>query len=165
MTRFIGVVEPRDGCVAPSHDSVSAYFRHCRCDGARVAYGRYRKRKRLGRQPAAVVDATGVHRRIEALAAMGWTLQHVAERIGVCRKVVCGWHVNATVYRSTRDRVQAAYNELAMTPGPSKATRALAVRRGFAPPLAWEGVDIDDPAAVPSLGVAWSTERGVPRCS
>ena len=47
---------------------------------------------------------------------------------------------------ATHDRIAAAYDELAMRPGPSARNRRL----GYPPPLAWD--DIDDPAATPDLG-------------
>lgn len=57
------------------------------------------------------------------------------------------------------DRISRAYDQLSGTPGPSPSAARLAAGAGYAPPLAWEGVDIDDPTAVPDHGEATKRTR------
>lgn len=103
---------------------------------------------------AARGPATGSTRRVQALAALGWTIAHIADAAGVSpmtvsylqrdRHRLIGW-------RHARS-IAAAYTRLCMTPGPSQVTRDRAAAAGWAPPLAWD--DIDDPASTP-----WRDER------
>ncbi|MEV4287401.1 hypothetical protein AB0K40_17995 [Nonomuraea bangladeshensis] len=109
-------------------------------------------------KPRTYIDATGTRRRIQALAAIGWTLTEQGHRIGRAPTSMCylalarGDKVTAAVAA----RVAALYDELSMTPAPesdtSRRSRARAETRGWAPPLAWDDETIDDPAAVPDLG-------------
>ena len=49
------------------------------------------------------------------------------------------------VRRSTAERIAALYDRWCMTPGPAATrNRAMAVRRGWAPPLAWNNIDDPD---------------------
>ena len=101
----------------------------------------------------AVVCAVGARRRIRALQAMGWPLHEIARRIGWATNnlgtlVAGGRACNADSAR----KIAAVYDELCMTPGPSQRARYWALRKGWAPPLAWDDLTIDDPDAVPDLG-------------
>lgn len=100
-----------------------------------------------------LIDATGVRRRLEALQCLGWSLTEVGERIGKNQqnmsKLATG---HQRVYRETYAKVCAVYDELSMTPNTTRyaeRTRALARSRGYVPPLAWDGQDIDDVNATP----------------
>lgn len=99
----------------------------------------------------ALIDATGSMRRLRALVALGWPQQQLADRIG--------WHIAALsyitrgrqrfVHQATADLIAALYDELSGQPGPSERVRALAAKRGWAPPLAWDDDEIDAPTARP----------------
>lgn len=99
--------------------------------------------------PVRSVDATGTRRRLQALAALGWPLDAIAERCGVNRRTLSRALADTTVTVTLAARVAAAYDQLSMTRGPSAGTRGRAARRGWAPPLAWDDETIDDPATQP----------------
>ena len=101
------------------------------------------------------VPALGARRRIRALLAMGWTHEAMLVHSGV-RTAVTLNQVGQWITGAKHRRVDAMYEALAMTPGPSEVTRARASRLGYAPPLAWD--NIDDPAEQPATG---TLERGI----
>lgn len=91
----------------------------------------------------------GCARRVDALAALGHPIPHMAAA-GGCNE--------ATLYAAWRrgsftdviaQAVVRAYEQLAGKPGPDRRVVAFARKRGSRPPRAWDGVDIDDPASVP----------------
>lgn len=101
--------------------------------------------------PGAAVNAIGIHRRIEALLADGWTKRALAQRLGnscgllqVCR--------TGRVRAATAAKVIALYDELVDLGGPSPAAARRWRSRGYAPPEAWPGTSIDDPWAWPTEG-------------
>ena len=88
------------------------------------------------------------------MAWMGWPCREVARRVGTGQPTLaplCMPHRRPS-YALVR-KVAAVYDELCMTPGPSKIAAAKARHMGFAPPLAWDETTIDDPTATPR-GVA-----------
>lgn len=100
---------------------------------------------------AGLVDATGIHRRIWALAAMGWPLRELERRLNMCHRGMSSNVLRRKRIRAAKARrIVALYDELAWQPGPSDATRKLAARKGWPPPLAWD--DIDNPDESPTLG-------------
>jgi hypothetical protein len=142
----------RAGCPATRHGTALAYqVDRCRCDDARETYRIYRKRLREARYEPDRVDSTGTARRLQALAAIGWPAEHLAVRLGCSDVAVQQWRRrrHPAVYRRTADRVAALYEQLSGTPGPSPITRDRARRAGWAPPLLWDGIDLDDPGAEP----------------
>jgi hypothetical protein len=144
-------------CPAPRHGTALAYqVDRCRCPEAREAQRLYRKRCRTGRQPAGRVDATGTARRLQALAAIGWPATELASRLGYTprqarTRIADLRHPTGRAYRTTAEAVARLYNELSGTPGPSSSARIRAHRAGWAPPLLWDGINIDDPAARPAV--------------
>ena len=99
----------------------------------------------------ASVDAVGTMRRLRALAAIGHRRCDVNTRLGLDRSglshVVSGQHPRISAKRA-RD-VATLFEELWEIPGPCDATRRMAARKGWLPPMAW--TDIDDPNEVPDL--------------
>lgn len=108
----------------------------------------------LVRPPANWTDATGSQRRIQALTALGWSMYEQA--------TLGGQH--ATPYRrilgqrfvliDTPEAVKRVYDKLSMTVADARSAswvRALARRRCYFPPLAWDDETIDDPQALPCL--------------
>lgn len=140
-------------CTAERHGDTATAYRYygCRCAGAREARRLYAKRLRDGRHVPALVESLGVRRRLHALAAIGWSAEDIAVRLGKSRCAV-------SRLRNSRDRfvlcsvaesVRRIYDELSMTPGPSSSARTRARRKGWPPPLAWDEDKIDDPDARP----------------
>lgn len=91
----------------------------------------------------ALVPSGPTVRRLQALAALGWTLQAIADRLDVWRQ-----HVSVVqsgdrelVRADTARAVARVYRDLHMTPGPNSRTAARARRRGWLPPLAWDDID------------------------
>lgn len=135
------------------HGTVAGYFKGCRedcCRLARNAYERNRRKRLEAFGERRLIDATGTVRRIQALMALGWPSRELAVR--------CGWtHGEAileisrreTVQRKTVATIARLYDELSMIPGPSAETKKRAIRKGWAPPLAWDEGEIDDPKARP----------------
>lgn len=128
----------------------------CRCDLCKAAHrermAAYRRAKAYGHWQAAHVDATGTHRRIRALMAIGHRLRDIAAELGRSYDAVDKWLLAGSVHRDTARAVADLYERRSGTPGPHKGRRTRSRRRGYAPPLAWDDVDIDDPDATPNLG-------------
>lgn len=107
------------------------------------------------------IDATGTRRRLQALAADGWSLRSLAEQLGMS-------HVNITKIVNTRAVVTPAtavavailYRMLANQP-PAATTRAERISaakarahasaHGWVVADGWDDDEIDDPAAAPYL--------------
>ncbi|WP_067487397.1 hypothetical protein [Actinomadura hibisca] len=105
----------------------------------------------------ALVDATGTRRRIQALAALGWSLSRQARRLD---RVVANYARILTyqqVTAATARQVRALYAEWSMVvPTPCgrdgvRRSRNDAARKGWLPPLAWDEDLIDLPE--PELAV------------
>jgi transcriptional regulator with XRE-family HTH domain len=105
------------------------------------------------------VDATGTHRRVQALVACGWSQLKLAERLGMLRSNFGTMMNNAKVHAGTARAVGALYDELWDQAPPeaewrdkiaASRSRNYAAARGWAPPAAWD--DIDDPDASPADG-------------
>jgi transcriptional regulator with XRE-family HTH domain len=142
-------------CAAARHGNESAYVNDgCRCETARIDRAHKQKERRISSQlrGPALRDGTGVTRRLQALAAIGWSAQDVADRLGVTERAVQMWRSGhyPTVRPETAATVDRLYEELQGTPGPSPRSRENATRSGWAPPLAWEDDAIDNPAAQPT---------------
>lgn len=138
------------------HGTNAGYVAGCRQDCCRRAHGRRmnRYRARLAAGEHATVPAIGTRRRLQALAALGWSQREIARRLDVTQAQVHLWATDTGptfVLATTAAPIAALYEQLCMTPGPAARTRAYAAAAGWAPPLAWDD-DIDDPAARPDLG-------------
>lgn len=108
-------------------------------------------------------DATGTRRRLQALAVGGWSAARLAARVGIepthLRRIIRGGPENRNVAVSTARAVRDLYDELWDRPPPqvthrekiaASRTRNHARQQGWAPPMAWDG--IDDPDARPADG-------------
>jgi len=95
------------------------------------------------------VAAIGYRRRVQALWRLGWPSHLIAEEAGVGVGTIHRLmrEKTATVRTRTAKRLDAAYERLSMTPGPSAVSVGRATREGHPPPLAWN--DIDDPTERP----------------
>lgn len=135
-----------------AHGTISMRCGGCRCEPCVEAQYRYDKERAYRRTKGPLmVPRFGAQRRLNALRAIGWTLQEVALRLGYhpqgLSAVFHGKHerMTATLFA----RIADVYEELSGTPGPSERARRDARRAGYAPPLAWD--DIDDPDEVPVM--------------
>jgi hypothetical protein len=140
----------RSQCPARWHGTNSAYSNGgCRCPDAREAHRLYLKRQREGRLIPALVDGTGVARRLQGLMWLGWPRHMLAAELGVSERRVANMACRAcpTVTRQTHDRISALFAQLLLTPGPSVLARGKARQHGYCSPFAWD--DIDDPSAKP----------------
>lgn len=90
------------------------------------------------------VPAIGTNRRVQALYVMGWPREEIGRRLGVSKQRVGQLSVAHVVLRDTAAAVARVYDELSMTPGPSRETSARALRWGYRPPLWWDDDTIDD---------------------
>lgn len=146
----------------PRHGTMRGYAQGCRDICCRRAKARYEKGRRYnavtGR--ALAIPAIGTQRRIQALMALGWTTTDIAHACGWThrnrvRQILGGQKGRPTrwVTRTTAAKVGQVYDRLSMTlpemNGPRRRSRSMALRLGYAPPLAWDDIDTD-PA--PNLG-------------
>lgn len=103
-------------------------------------------------EPSALIGGCGTRRRLQALAALGWSTTQLADRLDRPATRISRWRSARTVSVEHALTVRSAYDALAMTPGPSQQARRSALQRGWSPPLAWDEENIDDPTARPDLG-------------
>lgn len=100
------------------------------------------------------IDPTGTIRRLQALAAIGYSARNLSRRCGhndtYFGPMLAGKRTFITA-RLAR-KVDALFQDLQHTPGPDKRTRTKALELGWPPPLAWDEETIDDPAAQPNYG-------------
>ncbi|MFE7744473.1 hypothetical protein [Nocardia sp. NPDC057455] len=108
--------------------------------------------KPVPRQTGQRVPAIGVRRRIHALQAIGWTHIRIGAELGVSASAVSAYSRYGKVHYEVWEAVAAVYERLSGTQGDSALTIHRAKERGFAPPLAWEGLDIDHPDHQPDMG-------------
>lgn len=112
----------------------------------------------------ATVDATGTRRRMQALVACGWSQARLAARLGMLPANFGDMiHRRPAVTAATARAAERLYAEL-WDKGPpdsqhrekiaASRARRYAAARGWAPPMAWDG--IDDPQASPAKG--WQRE-------
>lgn len=102
--------------------------------------------------PRSQVDATGTRRRLQALIAIGWSLEalatDLARRPSSLRRNLTS---SSVTVRTSRD-VATLYERLLLTPPPQGTSeervaadiaRAHAIANNWQPPLAWDDIDLD----------------------
>lgn len=106
----------------------------------------------------AKVDGTGTRRRLQALFAIGWSFARLARQLGVRKSTIQSFLRTVNVEKATAVAVRDLYDQLWDMPPPASnpAERAavtktlrMARERGWAPPMAWDDEDLDDPKAQP----------------
>lgn len=129
------------------HDSAYSHF-GCRCEPARLAYSRYRKHLAAGlRGDQKPIHAIGTRRRLEALAAVGYSLRMIAGHCGLNEdtlRLVRNGTTKAVTPRVAA-LVSGAYELFWNIPGPSVQQVRLARRKGWPPPMWWDDDHIDNP--------------------
>jgi hypothetical protein len=107
------------------------------------------------------VDATGVHRRLQALMYKGHSTVRLAGRLGVSQQRIFQYLAATRLTPAVHWAITALYDELWNTPpdettrgGKVAATRArnTARARGWVPPGAYDEDDMDNPEATPVPG-------------
>lgn len=100
-----------------------------------------------GAEPV-MIDAEPSRRRLQAMAALGWTSARIAEASSIpemtVKRILQGRH--DSVYRRTDNAVRTFYDAFSGTVPhgrPAVRARTLASRNGWAPPLAWDDIDND----------------------
>lgn len=129
-------------------------------DGHVTSCTRHTTRALLAVQPSTIseqqsgwVDATGTRRRLQALIAIGWPQRRLGRIAGLGRNSVGRLLEAPRCTAAVRAAVADMYDRLWNTTPQEDAgytvtkARALAARRGWLPPLAWDS--IDDPDAKP----------------
>ncbi|MBF6333517.1 helix-turn-helix domain-containing protein [Nocardia transvalensis] len=101
-------------------------------------------------QAGLMVPNIGTSRRLHALMAIGWPQRRLAARLGVSQAAVHQYTIHRWVRYETWRAICDLYEELSGTPGPSPSLAKQSRDRGFAPPLLWDGLDIDHPAHEPA---------------
>lgn len=110
---------------------------------------------------SALVGATGTHRRLQALVAIGWSQAKLAARLGMTPANLGAMMRRAQVTASTARAAAAVYGELwnQQPPQSSQREKIAAARarnharaRGWAPPLAWDDDQLDLPGGKPATG-------------
>lgn len=147
-----------------AHGTLGGYATDgCRClDCRAAAAAEWRRRYRLktyGQWQSKYVDPCGVRRRVQALMTLGWDISTVADRAGLQRsQLIAALSRRREVFRTTHEAVAAVYDDLWNQPrvGTCRSeniavamTLKRAERAGYAPPLAWDDDEIDDPQAAP----------------
>ena len=141
----------------PRHGTVAGYNRiPCREECCRRAMAIYRKKwnldKMYGRDR--LIPILGARRRLQALAALGWSNAEVARRMGMNSEHLPHLLRYAThIGQRNAARIAAVYDELSMQlPKPTtrhqkqamSVARNRARRNGWPPPLAWNNIDDPD---------------------
>lgn len=103
-------------------------------------------------QKGTCVPAIGARRRIQALNAIGWGRPAIGELLGVKPKQINGYISQHSIQYATWAAIANVYDRLSGAPGPDVRMVTWARNRGWPPPLAWEGRDMDHPDAKPDLG-------------
>ena len=113
------------------------------------------------RAPCSRVDATGTHRRLQALIAIGWPAELLAAQLG--RRPNSLWRsmTGESVTARTAQDVAALYEQLCNSRPPrmtseqrvaADAAQAHAAARGWLAPLAWDDIDTDPTPPAPAAG-------------
>jgi hypothetical protein len=97
------------------------------------------------------IGTLGATRRLQALTAIGWTGDHITNRLGgaASRMTISGITRGGRggIRPDIATAIDDVYRALHLTPGPSDFARRRAARHGWAAPAAWD--DIDDPHEQP----------------
>ena len=138
----------------PRHGTTAGWVAHYThgvlpaCGPCFVANSRYSKALRLEhhRGHRRRVPVIGARRRVHALMRMGWPAMEVSRYLGISQQAL--WESIApdrkTVGIARHEAIDAVYEALSGTPGPSGRVAKLAASRGYPPPLAWDDIDTDE---------------------
>lgn len=120
--------------------------------------------------PSTPVDATGTHRRVQALVTTGWSIAKIAERLGWTRANFGRLMAADQVAARTDLTVRRLYDEIWDQTPPetthrdkiaASRARNYAHARGWFPPMAWDDDTIADPGTIPDAGVKTSRQAAL----
>ncbi len=95
------------------------------------------------------VPSLGSRRRARALSAIGWSMAEQASRIGIPQHTYTNSINRPKVSARRAAQIAEMYDQLSALPGPSERARECARRAGWAPPMAWDDDDFDNPYRQP----------------
>ncbi|MEU9806247.1 DNA-binding protein [Mycobacterium sp. NPDC050853] len=98
------------------------------------------------------VSTVGTVRRLQALAAIGWSFDALAKMMGTHRNVLLSLLKRERMLARRAREIAELFTRLHLTPGPSEKARRHARGNGWPVPFAWDEDTIDDPSATPDLG-------------
>lgn len=144
----------------PRHGTYAGYIAWCREECCRRAARDYQRQRYFDRAvldlPPRHVPKLGSVRRVHALQALGWSAEHLSQRLGHSRaylNVAMNRNERRGIHQDTARKIAALYDELSMTFPPethcTARQRRIAKERGWLPPLAWDEDAIDDPMVIP----------------
>lgn len=96
-----------------------------------------------------LVSNVGTTRRIHALARVRWRAIDIGDLCDVTDRAVRAWTMGRCVEARVAHQMRGVYADLSERLGPSRITERRAEAAGVAAPWQWDGVDIDDPHAMP----------------
>lgn len=139
----------------PRHGTSAGAYAHKRhgvpiCEPCRIARNEDRRQRYnddvLGRRRT--YPPQGFRRRVEALQALGWSLNTIADRLDTTVQTVRSGAFDATYISAARHIAMVKlFRQMSMTvPSDRFASRrrSIALRKGYVPPLAWDDIDNDD---------------------
>lgn len=119
----------------------------------------YRKERLAnGGDTARMVDATGAHRRLQALMSIGWSLARLELEADLRTWQLRKAFRNRRIRRETHDVIAQVYRRFSHVTPPARTkgerisvnrTKGNARLNGYAVPAAWDDDTIDDPEAKP----------------
>jgi len=110
----------------------------------------------------ASVSGLGAMRQVRAMVANRHSLTAIASASGLNHSVIseiANGH-RSMLRAATVRAVQGAYTTLAEAVGASTWSANRAAREGWAPPAAWDGIDMNDPDAFPDFTGHCGTLKG-----
>uniref|UniRef100_UPI00356213F3 hypothetical protein n=1 Tax=Actinotalea sp. TaxID=1872145 RepID=UPI00356213F3 len=104
------------------------------------------------------VDSTGARRRIQALIALGWSVQRIADDHGISRQAIDAAMRHQPIYARNALAIREAFDTIgdrrppertAGEKGAAARSRKRAEVNDWAVPAMWDEADLDDPYATP----------------
>jgi hypothetical protein len=137
------------------HGTLAGYKAGCRdqcCRTAAAHYQRWREYDQMLGRPR-TLPSVGFRRRVEALRAIGWSMNDIGDAIGMDVRNIPAACRRRLIYRSTHQKLAEAYERMCMNPPTDRLVerrKRIAAKRGCIPPLAWDDIDRDERPAQPT---------------
>jgi len=147
-------------CTAERHGTLTAYHvYHCRCPLSCSRATRHDKnyRARVLHSGPQLVDVTGSRRRLQALAALGYSAREIGDQAGLHgNRVKQILRMQNRVHIDTAEAIRAAYAVLAdrqPTGRYALKVRRWAAAQGWLPPIWWDDETIDVVGYSPNISM------------
>lgn len=146
-------------CAAQVHRTPWArHKRGCICPSGKTAATQYRKQWLAGVNPPHMIDGQGTRRRMQGLAARGFTSARIGTEIGRSKRRTFELYTAGQVTTEVAGLVAEATIRLAALPTPegrdANYVRNYASKQGWWPLDAWYDIDTDpDPSTVDEITV------------